>query len=195
MPLYDTANSKYYYPDTNVLINKLDIYDNDLLKEAESLFTGQRLLELQAAPLQGDFNMKHLLNIHYYIFQDLYDFAGKVRDEDLSKNYTFFAKFQFIISNAEDLFNKLNSDHSIGTSIEIFSDKAAYYMAELNILHPFREGNGRAIREFIRCLALNNNHILNWTIVDKDELLEASIKSIVNTVPLADCIRKCIEIL
>ena len=194
MTLYDSADSKYYYPDTNILINKLDIHDNNLLKEAESLFTGQRLLELQADPLQGDFNIKHLLNIHYYIFQDLYDFAGKVRDEDLSKDYTFFAKFQFIVSNAEDLFNKLKSEKNIGTNIEMFSNKAAYYMAELNILHPFREGNGRAIREFIRCLALKNNYVLNWTIVDKDELLEASIKSIVNTVQLANCIRKSIEI-
>jgi cell filamentation protein len=66
-------------------------------------------------------------------------------------------------------------------------------MAELNAHHPFREGNGRTIREFIRCLALNN-FTLNWDVVNKDELLAASIKSMVNTEDLASCIRKAISL-
>ena len=53
-------------------------------------------------------------------------------------------------------------------------------MAELNIIHPFREGNGRTIREFIRLLALENNIQINWGNVDKDLLLEASIESVDN---------------
>jgi len=62
-------------------------------------------------------------------------------------------------------------------------------MSELNILHPFREGNGRVIREFIRCLAI----VINWNVINKDTLLHASIRSVYDIEPLSSCIRKAIE--
>lgn len=191
---YGSSNSNYCYPGTDILINKLDIRDDVLLKEAESLFTAQRLFELSATPVRGSFDLKHLLQIHLYIFQDLYDFAGKIREEDISKGNTLFAKFVFIVQSSENLFNELKSEKFLTrTSVEVFSQRAAHYMAELNIIHPFREGNGRAIREFIRCLAFNCNYILNWNSVDKNKLLDASIKSITNYEQLAICIRQTID--
>ena len=190
---YGSSNSKYCYQGTDILINKLDIRTDDLLKEAESLFTAQRLLELSATPFQGSFDLKHLQQIHYYMFQDLYDFAGKIREEDISKGNTLFAKFQYIAQNTEMLFNELKSEKLLKeTSVDEFSKRSAYYMSELNIIHPFREGNGRTIREFIRCLALSCGYILNWNSVDKDNLLDASIKSVNNYEHLARCIRKSI---
>ena len=65
-------------------------------------------------------------------------------------------------------------------------------MAELNMLHPFREGNGRAIREFIRCLALHFGYPLNWDVASEKEILDASIKSVVDTGYLAEVIHKVI---
>lgn len=191
---YGSSSSKYCYPDTYTLINKLDIHDDNLLKEAESLYTAQRLLELQAEVILGNFDLNHLLAIHYYIFQDLYDFAGKIREEDISKEYTFFAKFPYIVLNAEKLLKDLQKENYLKElNQEEFSNKAAYYMAELNVIHPFREGNGRTIREFIRCLALNSNFILNWNAIDKDDLLQASIKSVMDSSVLAKSIKKCID--
>ena len=67
-------------------------------------------------------------------------------------------------------------------------------MSEINIIHPFREGNGRAIREYIRCLALTNGYIINWKLVDKSQLLNAMILSVdKNNAALADCIYSSFE--
>lgn len=66
-------------------------------------------------------------------------------------------------------------------------------MAELNFIHPFREGNGRALREFIRCLGIKCGYIINWDAIDKDVLLSASILSVKDSAELANCIRACIE--
>jgi len=191
---YGSQNSKYFYPGTEILINKLDIKEQNLLNEAETLFTAQRLLELQVEPIVGNFTFKYLRDVHFYIFQDLYDFAGEIRNENISKGSTFFAPVQNIIPYATNIFDELKKEnYLIGTCIDEFSSRAAYYMAELNIIHPFREGNGRAIREFIRCLALNSNYILNWNALNKDELLNASIKSVIDTTHLTKCIIEAIE--
>lgn len=191
---YDSSKSKYCYPGIDILINKLDIKDEKILNEAESLYTAQRLLELESTPIKGTFDLHHLQKIHHYIFQDLYPFAGKLREENISKGMTSFASFQYIEPCAKDLFDKLKSDNYLkDTTLEGFSVNSAFYMAELNMLHPFREGNGRSIREFLRCLALNCNYNLQWTAVGEDELLEAFIESIIDYKRLADCIKRTIS--
>ena len=82
---YTSKNSKYCYKNSTVLINKLDIRDSELVKEAEELLTSQRLIELYATTIRGCFDFNHLMDIHKYIFQDIYDFAGMIRDENISK--------------------------------------------------------------------------------------------------------------
>ena len=191
---YGSSDSKYFYSDSNTLINKLDIRDEQLLKEAEALYTAQRLLELQAKPIIANFDLENLIMIHKYIYQDLYEFAGTIRNEDISKGQTFFASVPYIEPNAKKLFSQLRSEnYLVGTTIDDFSEKAAYYMAELNIIHPFREGNGRAIREFIRCLAWKCGFALNWNAVTNSEILEASISSVNDITHLTNVIRRCIE--
>lgn len=69
----------------------------------------------------------------------------------------------------------------------------AYYLAELNVLHPFREGNGRTLREFIRQLALKNGYLLNLQNVNPKEMLAACIKSVVDTSDLEVLLEKCLE--
>lgn len=193
-PKYGSGQSKYCYPNTDILINKLDLKNEELLIEAELLFTTQRLLELQQSPFLADFDLVQLKKIHYYIFQDIYPFAGRTREEDISKGTTLFAHWQYLDQNANQLFAKLKAEGFLGgTDVERFSQRVAFYMSELNILHPFREGNGRTIREFIRCLALENGYILNWNAVNKDALLQASIRSVYDIDPLSRCIRKTIE--
>lgn len=190
---YGSTNSKYCYPGTDILINKLEIYNENLLKEAETLYSAQRLLELSVEPLQGTFDLNHLKQIHYYIFQDIYLFAGILREENISKGDTLFAQSQYIESSSADLFSKLSSEGLlVGCDVSKFSDRAAFYMAEINAIHPFREGNGRAIREYIRILALHCGYTLNWDSVNKDEILEASIESIKDYQHLANCIIRSI---
>lgn len=191
---YSSKESKYYYPGTDILKNKMNIRDEMDLIRADSTLPAYRVFELQTKPLEGNFDLQHLIDIHYYIFQDLYYFAGKIREEDITKGTTLFAISKYIVPYANKLFKELKEENFlIGRSLAEFAERVSYYLAELNILHPFREGNGRAIREFIRCLALKCGHIINWDLVSKDELLNASIKSVSDLKPLIHCIKKAIE--
>lgn len=191
---YGSTNSKYCYPGTDILVNKLDFREEKDLQKADETLSTYRQFELFKDPIMGDFDMHHLQDIHFYIFQDLYDFAGKIREEDIAKGNTLFCMSQYIVPNANHLFVELSKDNFLaGKPPDQFAERASYYMAELNMLHPFRDGNGRAIREFIRCLALHCGYTLNWNLVNEHELLAASIKSISDPVPLAHCIKRMIE--
>jgi cell filamentation protein len=191
----DKIQSRYCYQDSDVLINKFNIRDPELLSLVETDLTSQRLSELIKNPVKGRFGIQHIINLHKYIFKDIYPFAGKIREEDISKGDTLFCKSEFIISNLENLMNKLKNDKYLaGLKKNEFSQAASFYMSELNIIHPFREGNGRVIREFIRCLAKKNNYILNWSLTDSEKLLEASIWSVDGTLePLTRHIFESIE--
>ena len=66
-------------------------------------------------------------------------------------------------------------------------------MAELNIIHPFREGNGRSIRELIRCMALEYGLHINWGNTDRETLINAAIAAVDDDMAFCDVLRKCIE--
>lgn len=185
--------SRYCYQGTDILINKFDIRDNELLDKVEREITAINQLKLEAEPIKGDFDLKHLQQIHKFIFGDIYDFAGTIRSENISKGFVF-ANAQFIEGAASDLFKKLKKENFlIGKNMNEFSERAAYYMAEINVLHPFREGNGRSTREFIRELAYKCGFELNWSKVDKEILFFASVKSVIDTKELSNAIRDCID--
>lgn len=75
----------YCYPDTSILINRLDIHDKDKLLTAETSLVAVRLYQLYQIPIKGKFDYSHLCRIHHYIFQDLYDWAGKTRVVNIAK--------------------------------------------------------------------------------------------------------------
>lgn len=191
----DIIQAIYCYQDSDVLINKLNIKDSEILSKLEADLTHHRISELEQNPVRGHFGISHILSIHRFIFQDLYPFAGKLREEDLWKGDTFFCKSQFIKQNLEDVFTRLKSENYLGNlDVKAFSERAAFFMAELNAIHPFRDGNGRAIREYIRCLALKNGYHIHWAQADKNQLLEASIRSIGRDLkPLTRCMFEVIE--
>lgn len=191
----DYIQSIYCYPDTEVYLNNFGIMDSDELSNLEADLTTIRLSELSLNQKKGKFGVAHLKNIHRYIFQDIYPFAGKIRVEDISKGDTQFCLCQYIESNLEILLGKLKSENYLANdSSDLFVEKMAYYMAELNIIHPFREGNGRAIREFLRQLAFRNGYELNWYKVDSDELMKATILAVdFDRTLLEDCLRLALE--
>ncbi len=177
--VYTTTQSIYCYPDSNVLKNKLNIRDNKLLKTAEEEITLIKQMELLKNPIKGNFSRAHLMNIHKFIFEDIYPFAGKIRREQISKADTMFYPPNLIDRELDKVFAKIKEKNMLReTDEEKVFDNLAYVMAELNIIHPFREGNGRSIREFIRLMAKRMGCDLNWGNVDKEELLEASILSV-----------------
>ena len=190
--VYTTTQSIYCYPDSNVLKNKLNIRDNKLLKTAEEEITLIKQMELLKNPIKGNFSRAHLMNIHKFIFEDIYPFAGKIRREQISKADTMFYPPNLIDRELDKVFAKIKEKNMLKeTDREKVFDNLAYVMAELNIIHPFREGNGRSIREFIRLMAKRIGYDLNWGNVDKEELLEASILSVDNYKMLIGILKNC----
>lgn len=168
------SDTKYCYPDSDVLVNKLDIRDPNKLQIFERKLTMLRLLELIDKPIEGKFDFKHLQAIHAYIFQDVYDWAGKIRTVDIAKGNTF-CNVRFISSQADAIFSKLKEEYYLaGLEEYMFTKRLAYYFSEINALHPFREGNGRSQREFIRSLALKNGYLIYFEKASKEEMLIAS---------------------
>ena len=134
------------------------------------------------------------MNIHKFIFEDIYPFAGKIRREQISKADTLFYPPNLIDRELDKVFAKIKEKNMLKeTGEDKDFDNLAYDMAELNIIHPFREGNGRSIREFIRLMAKRMGYDLNWGNVDKEELLEASILSVDNYKVLIRVFEACVD--
>ena len=192
--MYETRNSVYCYDNTDILVNKLDIKDKGILKEYERRIVSIKLLELEKKQLDNSFDITHFCNIHKFLFEDVYSFAGLFRNEDIAKDNFKFARWEYIEEELLKLFDELKREKYLeGLDKKALSNRLAYYIAELNVLHPFREGNGRTIREFIRQLALKNNYYLNFNLVDSQKMLNASIKSVVDASDLEIQIYSCLD--
>ncbi|WP_180968453.1 Fic/DOC family protein [Paenibacillus pasadenensis] len=119
---------------------------------------------------------------------------GEIREEDISKDNLEFARTPFILPQADEIFARLKQDNYLqGHDREHFSRKSALLMADLNHLHPFREGNGRSLREFIRCLALRAGYSIDWRRADSKEILLATIESVTDESHLEELIYRCIS--
>ena len=192
--LYKDENSKYCYENSDILINKMNIKDKQILTKLEAKITGAKLLGLRQKGITGNFDKEHYIQIHSYLFEDIYPFAGEFRKENISKGEFRFASWEYIEEELNRLLNKLKKENYLDNlDKHQLAQKLAYYLSELNVLHPFREGNGRANREFIRQLALKNDYLLNLKKVSPKETLRASIESIVDTTKLENIIEECLE--
>ena len=192
---YEPKNSKYCYENSEVLINKLDIKDAKKLSIYEAKITAAKSLSLRQKGITGNFDKNHFLEIHKYLFEDIYPFAGKLREENIAKGAFRFAMWEYIEPELDKLLNSLKQEnYLLGLSKEKLAKRLAYYLSELNVLHPFREGNGRTEREFIRQLALKNGYVLNLKKVKPKEMLEACIESVIDTTKLENIINNCLEV-
>ena len=191
--LYEARNSAYCYKGTNVLINLLNIRDNKTLQRAESRIVATKLFELRKNEMIGNFDVEHFIKIHKFLFEDIYPFAGKFRTENIAKGYFSFAEWEYIDTELRKLLEKLHKSNLLknDTRAELVKD-LAYYLAELNVLHPFREGNGRTIREFIRELAYKNGYLLDLQKVEPSEVYDSFLKSVIDTTDLENVIDKCL---
>lgn len=191
--VYTTVQSLYCYPDSDVLQNKLNIRGRDELKQAEEEITVLKQYMLIESPIKGRFTKTQLMNIHRFLFEDIYPFAGHIRREQISKGDTMFFPPHMINQELDKVFSKLHNDDMLHETDRKRQVKhLSYIMSELNIIHPFREGNGRSIRELIRCLALHYGFSLDWSRVDRDTMLDAAVKSVVDSMAFSDIILKCI---
>ncbi|MBR3157196.1 Fic family protein [Candidatus Saccharibacteria bacterium] len=179
----------YCYPNTRILRNKFDIHDLDELSDAERRLAKYRARELFESPIEGKFDFKHLQAIHKYLFQDVYAWAGEVRTVDIAKG-NLFCRYFAIEEEAKRIFGELKSEkYLIGLNVGDFGKRLAYYLAEINALHPFREGNGRTQREFVRQLAYQNGYFLSFAGVSKEQMIKASVAGFkLNYTPMEELI-------
>ena len=192
--VYTTVQSIYCYPDSNVLKNKLNIRDLRELKEVEEKFVAIKQLVLLQKPIPGRFTINHLLRIHRFLFEDVYPFAGHIRREQISKGETLFFPPDLIKRELRRVFGEI---HETGMLQEKKPQSQiqhlSHVMAELNIIHPFREGNGRSIRELIRCMAQVYGLTLNWGNADQDTMMDAAIASVYDDMAFCEILHQCLE--
>lgn len=183
----------YTYPGTQTVKNKFGITDERVLTRLEGAFVEARQTEiaLRYGP-KGRFDAAHLKSLHQHLFQDVYEWAGRTRDERVNlsdgtvatqpvlrkpdgKNF-LIAGF---IPDALDFITKSIRDAGYlrGLSRQEFAERAASIMAELNSIHPFREGNGRTQRTFVMELAREAGHKLDFSVVSKERMIQASIEA------------------
>ena len=166
------------YPDTTVLINKFDIHDEATLNEVEGTLTAAKSAQWLNAPEKDTFDFEHYKAIHHFLFADLYDWAGQVRDVNISKKGTAFCPAEKINEQASKIFSYLREQNFLrGLTKGPFVDGLVDFYCSTNMLHPFREGNGRTQRIFLSQLAQSAGYMLNFAKIDGDLLMIATIQS------------------
>lgn len=174
---YDAASDPYIDPN-GVLKNNLGIKNTPDLNKAEANLTYLRVQELETTPLPGNFDLDHLKKIHKHLFGDVYPWAGEIRQVDISKGNDLFAHHIHIEKEGGKLFKQLaNENHLKGLDADKFSERAGHYLGEINALHPFREGNGRAQRAFIGQVAREAGYEIEWSKISRDDMTRGSIES------------------
>lgn len=165
----------YVYPDTGVLRNLLGISDAEHLRVVEAGLSYVALGDLASRDLPGDYDLAHLQDSHREIFGDIYPWAGEIRVVAIAKS-DLFCLPQHIEAYAGDVFTALAKERYLrGLSREAFVDRLAHFFAEVNAIHPFREGNGRTQRAFFSQVAAEAGWVIDWSGLDPDENVRASV--------------------
>ncbi len=161
-----------------ILENKLNITDQIKLNKIEEEITKQKAKKLFDS---GDINkievgtFKGLSQIHEYLFEDIYDFAGKIRDVNISKNNFRFAPIMYLEQSLKNI-EKMPQNNF---------DKIIEKYVEMNVAHPFREGNGRSTRIWLDLILKKEiNKVINWNLIDKEEYLLAMERSVIKDIEI-----------
>ncbi len=157
-----------------ILKNKLNITNQVELAKAEEKISKQKAKQFFDS---GEINTVEvgsfdgLSAIHYYLFGDIYAFAGKIRDVNIAKGNFRFAPLLYLPQALEKI--SAMPEKSFEEIIEKY--------VEMNVAHPFREGNGRATRIWLDLILKKQlKKVIDWNAVDKEAYLEAMIKSVID---------------
>jgi cell filamentation protein len=173
--MYEAIDDPYCYPGTSVLKNLAGLRTQAELDEFEAVATTKRAEE----PLPtGRLNHTHYRALHRHLFQDVYSWAGRLRRVRITKESNTFCFPENIGREMKKLFGWLDSEnHLRDLDAQTFAAKAAHMLAELNAIHPFREGNGRTQNAFLDVLAARAGHPLNFERLHPPDMLQAMIAS------------------
>ena len=172
---YGAFDDPYVYKGTSVLRNKLKTRDADILSAFEVEMTTLRAEE----PLpNGRFGPAHYRAVHHHLFQDVYRWAGRYRTIRTGKNGNWFCYPENIPREMVRVFGQLQQNNLLaGRAFDAFATEAAEFLADLNAIHPFRDGNGRAQLSFLYLLALKAGHEIDLSRIRPERFLKAMIAS------------------
>lgn len=169
-----------------MLENKLEINNAIELAEVEEKITKRKAIQLFETKMLSSFEVgtfKGLAQIHEYLFGDIYEFAGKIRKENISKSNFRFASVMYLEEALKkiDVMPQSNFDEIIEKYIE------------MNIAHPFREGNGRSTRIWLdEILKKEINRVIDWSKVDKEDYLLAMERSPIKSTEIKMLLQKAL---
>lgn len=173
---YGTGQDPYCYPGTAILKNRFNIQDETRLAEAEREITASAASEISFS--EPPFDLDHLRAIHKQLFADLYEWAGEIRTIDISKGNTRFCTASRIVPEANKLFDELAQQHYfVSLERQDLVRAIAEFYGDLNVIHPFREGNGRAQRILFEHIIINCGYEISWQPVSQEEWLRANIQA------------------
>lgn len=170
-----------YLRESGVLDNLLGLDDAEHLAQAEALAVFVRAMAMYRRPVVlATWDLDHLCAVHRWLFGDVYAWAGELRTIDIVKGETRFASAEFLDVAGRDLFGRRLDPVTRfrGLDRSGFVVAASGLLAELNLLHPFREGNGRAQRAFLQLVAADAGWLLDWSQISPEENRYASERSI-----------------
>jgi cell filamentation protein len=172
---YEAFEDPYCYPGAFVLKNKAGLRDAAALAAFELEMSSLRAEE----PLpKGRFGPAHYCAVHRHLFGDVYTWAGRYRTVRTAKGGSVFCCPEHIDAEMKRLFARLRrAPFTDGATASQFVEAAAAFLAELNAIHPFREGNGRAQLAFMHALSIRAGHPLDMTKLRPRAFLQAMITS------------------
>ena len=172
----------YLIEGTDVLKSNLNITNSEKLKETERAITRKTMATLYLKPICKNFDIEDLKKIHKFVFGKIYPFAGEIRLCTLGKDRTSFCNPQNITKSLDEILNDLNKIGNISSIPELAFYIAPFYH-DLIMVHPFREGNGRTIRIFMREFVLEKSKNLpcgpldiDYTKMDSKNLLMGTVQ-------------------
>ena len=183
--MYDAVTDSYCYDGKTVLKNIPNLRDQALLSAFEAVMTAQRSDE----PLpEGKLDVAHYFSIHRHLFQDVYSWAGENRTVRISKDGSAFCYPEYIMEQMQTLFDDLKlQNYFRRLSADMFAIRMAHFLATLNAVHPFREGNGRTQTTFLLLLANQAQHSVDLEKLAPERFMKAMVASFKNDeVPLVE---------
>jgi cell filamentation protein len=175
---YGTGQDPYCYPGSSILKNRLGLLDDAWLSEAEREMSSVAANEIDFSP--PPYDLGYLQRIHLRLFADLYDWAGELRSIDIAKGSTRFCNIYRMEPEAGKLFERLRKAQWYeGCERAELVRLVAQLFGDLNVIHPFREGNGRAQRILFEHIVINAGHQISWWAVEPGEWVQANIDAVV----------------
>ena len=172
---YDAFDDPYSYKGSTCLRNRLGLRDPDVLQAFELEMSSLRAVE----PLPtGRFGPAHYRRVHWRLFRDVYTWAGRYRTVRTAKGGNWFCFPEYIGPQMDLLFARLEGASFLpGVDVDAFASDAAAFLGELNAIHPFREGNGRAQLAFLHLVALRAGHPVRLDRIRPETFMTAMIRS------------------